>query len=104
MHALGYRTPASISNIERGAEGVQLKRAGAWADLLELPRDAFFLFITGERETFSPTSAPAAELGPAEREIVDTFARLSRKYQERLLENVREYEALTRLDSRRTKK
>jgi transcriptional regulator with XRE-family HTH domain len=104
MKALGYATPVSVSNIERGAEGVQLKRSAAWADLLELPRDAFLLFVTGERATFSPTSAPAAVLGPVEREIVDTFSRLSPKYQERLLQNVREYDALTRVERRGAKR
>ena len=104
MLALGYKTPVGVSNIERGVESVQFKRAASWADLLQVPRDAFLLFITGERETVSLASTPDSELGPAERELVDTFATLAPKYQERLLENVREYDALTRLERRRTKR
>lgn len=45
---MGYQSANSIVNVESGIEGIPAKRAYAWADLLELPRDAFFQFITGQ--------------------------------------------------------
>src|SRR5438132_10251584 len=50
IHALGYKSRNAVSNIEVGIEGVPSKRAYAWADILEVPRDPFFRFVTGEAE------------------------------------------------------
>jgi transcriptional regulator with XRE-family HTH domain len=98
MHALDYRTRMSISNIETGREGLPAKRIYAWADLLEVPRDGFFQFVTGEISRFDPSrpSDRARSLYPREAELVSVFRRLPRKYQERLLEQAREYVVLAR--------
>ena len=48
IRVLGYKSRNAVSNIEVGIEGLPAKRAYAWADVLEVPRDAFFGFVTGE--------------------------------------------------------
>src|ERR1051325_12226167 len=48
IEVLGYVSRNSVSNIETGREGLPAKRIYAWADVLEVPRDAFFRFVTGE--------------------------------------------------------
>jgi transcriptional regulator with XRE-family HTH domain len=48
IKALGYASRNAVSNIEVGIEGLPAKRIYAWADILEVPRDAFFRFATGE--------------------------------------------------------
>jgi len=40
IQVLGYKSRNAVSNIEVGIEGLPAKRAYAWADVLELPRDA----------------------------------------------------------------
>ncbi len=64
--AMGYRSPNAISNVESGFEGIPAKRAYAWAELLELPRDLFFQFITGEIQDLDAASVPDTRdaLGP----------------------------------------
>ena len=52
------------------AEGLPAKRAYAWADVLELPRDAFFRFVTGEADRVDvPKAAAKAEGGPSPAEL-----------------------------------
>ena len=50
IRVLGYKSRNAVSNIEIGVEGLPTKRAYAWADLLEVSRDAFFEFVTGQRK------------------------------------------------------
>jgi transcriptional regulator with XRE-family HTH domain len=108
IKALGYVSRNSVSNIETGREGLPAKRVFAWADLLQVPRDAFFRFATGEAErmeTTRPSSGDAGErLSTAEAELVAAYRRLPPKYQRRLREQAREYETLTRAQKRGGKK
>src|SRR5262245_43592992 len=53
--ALGYRSTIAVSNIEQWLEGVPAKRAYAWAEVLEVPRDAFFQFVIGETSSLGAT-------------------------------------------------
>jgi transcriptional regulator with XRE-family HTH domain len=108
IKALGYVSRNSVSNIETGREGLPAKRVFAWADLLQVPRDAFFRFATGEAErmeTTRPSGGDAGErLSTAEAELVAAYRRLPPKYQRRLREQAREYETLTRAQKRGGKK
>ena len=48
IRELGYVSRNSVSNVETGREGLPPKRVHGWADLLQVPREAFFRFVTGE--------------------------------------------------------
>lgn len=100
---LGYARIASVSNIERGVEGVPFKRIYQWADLLQLPRDSFYRLVVGETTDLEPPSEPA-DLGERERELLHTFHGLPERYQDRLLENAREFEILARFERRNAKR
>jgi transcriptional regulator with XRE-family HTH domain len=63
IRELGYVSRNSISNVETGREGLPPKRVYAWADLLQVPREAFFRFVTGE--SLEPTPLAGAEETPA---------------------------------------
>jgi transcriptional regulator with XRE-family HTH domain len=65
IRQLGYVSRNSISNVETGREGLPPKRVYAWADLLQVPREAFFRFVTGENLEFVPLDSPDGELAPA---------------------------------------
>ncbi len=101
IRVLAYRSRNAVSNIELGIEGLPPKRAYAWADLLEVPRDAFFRFITGE-STKAPLPKATAEQEPPERlsaaeaELLTAYRRLPPKYQRRLREQAQEYQTLAR--------
>jgi transcriptional regulator with XRE-family HTH domain len=103
--ALGYVSLNSVSNLETGREGLPAKRIYAWADILQLPRDAFFHFATGETEKMEPakaaTPADGASLVQAEADLVATYRRLPAKYQRRLRESASEFETLSRAESKR---
>ena len=89
----------SISNLETGREGLPAKRIYAWADILQLPRDAFFRFVTGETETMETgkaSSAAATEMTKAEAELLAAYRRLPPRYQRRLREQAGEYVTLAR--------
>lgn len=104
--ALGYKSLNAVSNVESGFEGIPAKRAYAWADLLEVPRDAFFQFVTGQIDdiTNAAISAAAAErLTASERELLDRYRRLPRKFQLQLHERSVELETLARAQSRRAR-
>lgn len=78
---MGYRSANSIVNVESGIEGIPAKRAYAWADLLELPRDAFFQFITGQilklgTSSSSATEGTSAALTSDETELLTRYRRL----------------------------
>lgn len=108
IRVLAYKSRNAVSNIELGIEGLPAKRAYAWADLLEVPRDTFFRFITGEaQEVALPKQAAQFEaserLSIAEMELLSAYRSLPPKYQRRLREQAQEYQTLARA-SRPTKK
>jgi len=79
---MGYRSANSITNVEAGIEGIPAKRAYAWADLLEIPRDAFFQFITGQIQDLDTSSSGGtaripASLAPDEKELLASYRRLT---------------------------
>jgi transcriptional regulator with XRE-family HTH domain len=101
IRVLGYKSRNAVSNIEVGIEGLPAKRAYAWADVLELPRDAFFRFVTGEAERMEVPKAAAKPDGgerftAAEAALITTYRRLPPKYQRRLREQADEFATLAR--------
>ena len=109
IRVLGYKSRNAVSNIEVGIEGLPAKRAYAWADVLELPRDAFFRFVTGEAEKLDVPRAVskqdvAERLSGAEAALVATYRKLPPKYQRRLREQGEEYATLARAALRRKPK
>lgn len=101
IQTLGYKSRNAVSNIEVGIEGLPAKRAYAWADVLEVPRDAFFRFVTGESERMEiPRAAAKTEaaerLTAAEDALLATYRKLPPKYQRRLREQAEEFETLAR--------
>src|SRR5579884_3199590 len=88
IQALGYASRNAVSNIEVGIEGLPAKRAYAWADVLEVPRDAFFNFVTGQTDAMEVPKASAKpvddRLTSAERELLARYRRLPPKFQKRL--------------------
>lgn len=99
VRALGYKHLASVWKLEKGLEGLPTKRVYAWADILQVPRDAFFRFVTGETERMEMSPGPKrSDVGPltaAESELIETYRELPQKYQRRLREQAGEYRALT---------
>ena len=98
---LGYKSRNAVSNIEVGIEGLPAKRAYAWAYVLELPRDAFFRFVTGEAERMDVPKAAARpnaaeRFTAAEAGLIATYRRLPPKYQRRLREQADEFATLAR--------
>lgn len=79
--AMGYRSANSIVNVESGIEGIPARRAYAWADLLELPRDAFFQFVTGQIRDLDEASVHAtkgtASLTADETELITRYRQLT---------------------------
>jgi transcriptional regulator with XRE-family HTH domain len=101
IRVLGYKSRNAVSNIEVGIEGLPAKRAYAWADVLEVPRDAFFGFVTGAVEQMEvpkvASKANASErLTAAESALLATYRKLPPKYQRRLREQADEFETLAR--------
>jgi len=101
IRVLGYKSRNAVSNIEVGIEGLPAKRAYAWADVLELPRDAFFRFVTGEAERVVIPNAAARQatgdrVTAAETELLASYRTLPPKYQRRLREQAREFETLAK--------
>jgi transcriptional regulator with XRE-family HTH domain len=107
LRALGYKGTMMVSNIERGLVGLPVKRVYAWADILHVPRDAFFRFVTGENMSMEPhgsgesTSrpAPAMHLSPAEAELLARYRALPAKFQRQLRDHAAELETLARAPS-----
>lgn len=99
IRALGYANRNSISNVEIGREGLPVRRIYQWAEVLQLPRDDFFRFVIGALEELAltgykrPRSKDQGDrtLTDAEQDIIDNYRRLSKKYQDRLREELREY-------------
>jgi transcriptional regulator with XRE-family HTH domain len=108
IRVLGYKSRNAVSNVEVGIEGLPAKRAYAWADLLEVPRDAFFNFVTGQTEGLDVSKATAkppkpetgTRLAAGETELLASYRKLPPKYQRRLREQAREFEMLARADRR----
>jgi transcriptional regulator with XRE-family HTH domain len=97
--ALGYKSLNAISNVEHGLEGVPAKRAYAWAEVLELPRDAFFRFVVGDISSLDETVSGTApnRLGPlsgTEQALIVTYRRLPRPLRTQLRTRARELEAI----------
>lgn len=102
---LGYRSLNAISNVESGIEGIPAKRAYAWADLLELPRDAFFQFVTGQIDDITSviTSVATERLTQSEKELLARYRRLPRRFQRLLHERAVELETLAATRARRAR-
>jgi transcriptional regulator with XRE-family HTH domain len=105
VHALGYQSTASVSCIENATENISAKRAYAWADVLEVPQDAFFQFVTGLRDTMdvaegAPTTA--TELSAAEKELIAQYRTLPASLRRRLREQAGELEELARARQRKS--
>ncbi len=101
INELGYVSRNSVSNIETGREGLPAKRIYAWADVLEIPRDAFFRFVTGETkrvdQTGKATEAEAANrTSTVETELLASYRKLPAKYQRRIKEQIQEFAELAR--------
>lgn len=101
IRVLAYKSRNAVSNIEVGIEGLPAKRVYAWAEVLEVPRDAFFRFVTGETERLEVPKAVskqevAERLSGAEAALVATYRKLPPKYQRRLREQAEEYATLAR--------
>ena len=101
IRVLGYKSRNAVSNIEVGIEGLPAKRAYAWADVLELPRDAFFRFVTGEADRVDVPKAAAKagggdRLTAAEGGLIATYRKLPPKYQRRLRDQAEEFGTLAR--------
>jgi transcriptional regulator with XRE-family HTH domain len=97
IRVLGYKSRNAVSNIEVGIEGLPAKRAYAWADLLEVPRDAFFQFVTGQTERLEfreEMTTDGGRLSAVERELLESYRKLPPKYRRRLREQARELEML----------
>lgn len=101
--AMGYRSLNAVSNVEAGIEGIPAKRAYAWADVLELPRDAFFQFVTGQAEDISDamTATASERLSRSERELLVRYRRLPGRFQKQLLQRAVELETLVAAHVRR---
>jgi transcriptional regulator with XRE-family HTH domain len=103
--SMGYTSLNSISNLETGREGLPAKRIYAWADILQLPRDAFFRFVTGEVEKMDTGKSSAAvegdKLTQTETDLLAAYRRLPPKYQRRLRDSAVEFETLARAEDRK---
>jgi transcriptional regulator with XRE-family HTH domain len=93
---LGYRSLNAVSNVESGIEGIPAKRAYAWADVLELPRDAFFQFVTGQIDEIGDavTASASERLTQSERDLLACYRRLPRRSQRLLHQRAVELETL----------
>lgn len=112
IKALGYKNRNSISNVELGREGLPVKHVYRYAEVLQLPRDDFFRFVIGELEEMALSGYKRLRikdqeertLSDREQDLIENYRRLSKKYQDRVREHVREYlvvEGKEALSSRR---
>ena len=92
IRELGYVSRNSVSNIETGREGLPAKRLYDWADLLRVPRDAFFHFVTGETATLEASRDPdlAGRLSSGEAELVASYRKLPIAGQRRVRDLVKD--------------
>lgn len=101
IEMLGYVSRNSVSNIETGREGLPAKRIYAWADVLEVPRDPFFRFVTGDTKRIDLSGKTAEtevanKVSTGESELLAAYRKLPAKYQRRIKEQIQEYTALSR--------
>jgi transcriptional regulator with XRE-family HTH domain len=89
--ALGYVSRNSVSNIETGREGLPTKRVYAWADVLQLPHEGFFRFVTGESKRVEDGGGEAPKKDDAE--VLALFRRLPPRLQRRARDLLRELAA-----------
>jgi transcriptional regulator with XRE-family HTH domain len=94
--AVGFKHKAAISVIERGVQGLPLKHAYRFADVLQVPREDFFRFVLGDVSALAPgrlrrRGRPDEHLSPREQELLANYRRLAPKYQDRVDENVAEF-------------
>lgn len=100
IDALGYKSRNAVSNIEVGIEGLPAKRIYDWADILEVPRDAFFKFATGESKNMGepgPLESVVEELSQMEKDFLRVYRQLPVAYQKRLREQGEEFCSLASL-------
>ena len=104
--ALGYAGRMTVGNVERGLAGVPVKRVYAWADILNVPRDAFFRFVTGESTSMdlhasgdSGARSAHVHLTAAEAELLARYRALPPKLQRQLREHAAELETVARTTS-----
>ena len=90
--ALGYVSRNSVSNIETGREGLPAKRVYAWADVLQLPHEAFFRYVTGETKRLDD-AAPGGKKDAGDAEVLATFRKLPPRLQKRARDLLRELAA-----------
>ena len=104
IRELGYVSRNSVSNVETGREGLPAKRVYAWADVLRVPRDAFFRFVTGETKRVDADDAPddeaksATATNGADLDVLHAFRKLPAKYQKKIRDQIRELAALARTE------
>lgn len=103
IQVLGYKSRNTVSNVEVGIEGLPPKRAYAWADVLDVPRDAFFRFVTGEADGVDGAGTKAKKdateaLTAAENALLAAYRKLPPNYQQRLREQADEFATLARAD------
>lgn len=104
-NAMGYRSLNAVSNVESGIEGIPAKRAYAWADVLELPRDAFFQFVTGQVEDVGEvaTASASERLSQSELDLLACYRRLPRRFRRLLHQRAVELETLAAAHVRRAR-
>lgn len=93
IRELGYVSRNSVSNVETGREGLPPKRAYAWADLLHVPREPFFRFVTGETtlvELAPLSSAPSLQPSPPELQVLAAYRKLPLPSQKRVRDLIKE--------------
>lgn len=94
--ALGYVSRNSVSNIETGREGLPTKRVYAWADVLHLPHEGFFRFVTGEAKRVDDGEGPKKD----DAEVMALFRKLPPRLQRRAKDLLRELAAEAKADAR----
>jgi transcriptional regulator with XRE-family HTH domain len=100
IRELGYVSRNSVSNIETGREGLPAKRIYAWADVLELPRDSFFRFVTGDAKKLEASGKPSdttdatKPIANADSDVLTAFRKLPAKYQKKIRDQITELSAL----------
>jgi transcriptional regulator with XRE-family HTH domain len=100
--ALGYKSVMSVSHIEAGKESLAPARAYAWAEILEVRRDAFYLFVTGDRDEMDPSEPPGeGELLADEAEVLALYRKLPPVYQRQVRDLARTLGTLARGERRK---
>lgn len=98
IRALGYKNAASVSNLEQGIEGLPTKRVYAWAEILQVDRNDFFRFVTGDvmRIGTAGGDKTASPLNASEGDLLERYRRLPPRFQRQLQRQAREFEQQAR--------